>query len=71
MSECAGISSPRSIREHRRPRGLSIKKRRTSVKSAQNTTTVKIFKSTEVRSKLEFIIGTLREGALQWREDYV
>jgi hypothetical protein len=28
-------------------------------------------KSTEVRSKLEFIIGTLRAGALQLREDHV
>jgi hypothetical protein len=28
-------------------------------------------KSTEVRSKLEFIIGTLQAGTLQWREDHV
>jgi hypothetical protein len=27
--------------------------------------------STEVRWKLEFIIGTLRAAALQWREDHV
>jgi hypothetical protein len=26
---------------------------------------------TEVRSKLEFIIGTPQAGALQWREDHV
>jgi hypothetical protein len=28
-------------------------------------------KSTEVRSNLEFNIGTLWAGALQWREDHV
>jgi hypothetical protein len=27
--------------------------------------------STEVRSNLEFIIGTPQAGALQWREDHV
>jgi hypothetical protein len=27
--------------------------------------------STEVRSNLEFIIGTVRARALQWREDHV
>jgi hypothetical protein len=27
--------------------------------------------STDARSKLEFIIGTLQAGALQWREDHV
>jgi hypothetical protein len=26
---------------------------------------------TEVRSKLEFIIGTQQAAALQWREDHV
>jgi hypothetical protein len=39
--------------------------------SCQNTTTVKMCNSTEVRSKLEFIIGTPQAAALQWREDHL
>jgi hypothetical protein len=58
------------MREHRRPRGFPSEKV-TLAKPSPGHQTVKMLKSTEVRSKLEFIIGTPRAAALQWREDHL
>jgi hypothetical protein len=72
MSECAGASIfTAALCESTAVRVAFPSRKLTLAKPSPGHQTVKMLKSTEVRSKLEFIIGTLRAGALQWREDHV